>query len=664
VGDLVFVPWDKQNVSVLNAGSGVEVCRIRSKDDVINFIVNRPEGVYYGSRGLYRFDNRSWTGKKTESTFYEVPIKGVPGSPELLTDKLVPVMGLSSARDKIRFFWSPALGPDQSKIGFVDDTLYMLYYRFLYAFDAFTGKLKWVYRNKMDIEDVQVIPGGLYLVDKKGEIILLEATRGDEVNRVSMGANLITGVLDVGRFAPTIAPPAGEPEPLRGKLIELILDNDNRLVPIRKYTLSFLADIPDPEVTKDLLDVYIQKGIPKEMKDVAREMLLGRESGAAYLVDSMKFHFDYLEEQIPPPMGVVAQALVKMDAKEGVPGLMQHLLDHETPADDMREIANALLKLGDVSILPTLKDFLIRYHADTAFKDDLDTLVTIVRVIHTYGSEEDRSFLRSVEKEKTTLAALSGQIDQVFKDHEQMLIDQKLAVEKAAKEAELVKLGEGDDDGDGIANKDDKCPTVKGVPEDDGCPATYKGPIPQMLTQKQISVILSKFKGDFAPCIQEFVAKNPDTAQIRLKFIITNKGKAEKLMTLPSDPKLSSCMLTKIVKVKFPPIKSLKQNAQYVILIQKPKGAAEEEWPPTPTPGTQPTKPPPTTGPPVAEKPGEKPPGQPPPSWLPKPPKPGEKKPGEKKPGEKKPGEKKPGEKKPGEKEDYPDELYPDELPE
>jgi len=586
-----------------------------------------------------------------------VPLKGIPGAPELLTDKLVPQTGLSTARDKIRFFWSPVLGPDETQISFVDGSLYLLYYRFLYSFDAATGKLKWVFRNKMDIEDLQVVPGGLYLIDKKGQIAFIEASRGDEVSRVETGANLITGILDVGRFKPSFTPPAGEPEPLRLGLINLILDNDNRLVPIRKYTLTFLAVIPDPEVTKDLLDVYIQKGIPKEMKEVAREMLLGRESGAAYLVDSMKYHYDYLDEMIPPPMGVVAQALVKMQAKEGVPGLLQHLLDHETPPADMREIANALLELGDVSILPTVEDFLIRYHADTAFKDELDTLVTLVKVVHKFGTEEDRGFLRKVEKDPTTLAALSGQIDKVFKDYEQAIIDAKLAAEKA-KLAEAKAME--DPDGDGIPNKDDECPMDKGPVEEKGCPA--KGPvvhIPQMLTQKQISVTLSKHAAEFGPCIQEYVAKNPETAQIRLKFIITNKGKAEKLMTLPSDPKLSSCLLTKIVKVEFPPIKSLKQNAQYVIMIKKPEGAEEEDWPPTPTPGgeTPPgpgVKPPPDTLPPEDLPPEDKPPEDKPPTWLPKP----DDKPPEDKPPEDKPPEDKP----PGD--DYPDQLYPDELPE
>jgi outer membrane protein assembly factor BamB len=648
VGDLVFVPWDRQNISILDAGSGVEICRVRTKDDVISFIVSRPEGVYYGSKGLYRFDGRAWTGKKTETTYYEVPLKGIPGNPELLTDKLVPVSGLTTARDKIRFFWRPLLGQDPNRIEFVDGSIYLLYYRFLYAFDAATGKLKWVYRNKMDVEDVHVAPTGVYLVDKQGEIVFLETTQGKEMQRISTGVNLLTGVLDTGRYHPTFTPPNGEPEPLRAGLMNLVLDNDNRLVPIRKFTLGFLADIPDPEVTKDLLDVYIQKGIPKDMKDVAREMLLTRESGAAYLVDSMKFHYDYLDEQIPPPMGVVAQALVRMKAKEGVPGLIQHLLDHETPPEDMREIALALLELGDESIVPTVKDFLVLYHADTAFKDHLDTLVILVRVIHTLGSEEDRKFLRTVQSEKGTLPALSAQIDKVFKDHEEALLKAKLDEEKKQlEEAEAL----GDSDGDGIVNKDDKCPLVAGPAENGGCPLTGpKVPVPMTLTQGQISEALAKHASEFAPCIQEYVAKNPDTAQIRLKFIITNKGKAEKLMTLPSDAKLSSCLLTKIIK-------SLKQNAQYVILIKKPKKETEEDWPPVPTPTEEGLifEAAPEELPPEELPPEEGQPDQPPPSWLPQPPK-------KDKPEEKPPEEKPPKEKPP--KEDYPDKLYPDELPE
>jgi hypothetical protein len=628
VGDLVFVPWDKQNVSVLDAASGIETCRIRSKDDVIDFVVSRPEGVFYGARGLYRFDSRSWMGTKEATTHYDVPIEGVPGRPELSTDKLVPRAGLTTARDKIRYFWAPATSQDPTSIELTNSMIYLLYYRFLYAFDQHSGELKWVYRNKMDVEHVQVVPGALYLVDKRGSIVMLETEQGRVVNTIETGQNLITGVLDVGRHVVAFTPPETPPGPLRQDLINLILDNDNRLVPIRKYTLRFLTAIPDPEVTKDLLDVYITKGIPQEMKDVAREMLLTRTSGAAYLVDSMKYHYNYLDETIPPPMGVVAQALVKMDAREGVPGLLQHLMDHETSTEDLREIAFALKQLGDASIIPTLKEFLIRYHADSAFAEQLDTLVILVSTIHDLGDQADRDFLTEMMNDPLTLASLAQRIDGVFKDHEKALMAEKAAVEKAAAEKAAAEKA------------------AKQKPDEPEAPSK---PIPMMLTQKQISETLSGHAAEFAPCIQDYVAKHPNISQIRMKFIITKEGKAEKLMTLPSDPVLSSCLLTKIVKVEFPPIKSLKQNAQYVIAIKKSAEEEEPEWPPVPAP-VQPPPPPET---PPAPPPGEEQPDQPPPTWLPQPEEPP-------------PGEEEKPEEPPPDEEDYPDELpeYPDELPE
>ncbi len=631
-GDLVFVPWDRQNVSVLDAGSGDEICRIRTKDDVVNFILTSPEGIYYGSRGLYRFDARSWSGTKEGSTHYQVPVMDVPGKPELSTDKLVPVSGLTTARDKIRFFWAPASSQDPARISLANSMIYLLYYRFLFAFDQDTGELRWVHRSKLDVEDVKVVPGVVYIVDKKGDVVLLETSGGQVVHSIATGSNLITAVLDTGRFVPPFTSPAVAQGPLRQDLINLVLDNDNRLVPIRKYTLGFLAAIPDPEVTKDLLDVYITKGIPQEMKDVARDMLLGRESGAAYLVDSMKYHFNYLDETIPPPMGVVAQTLVKMSAKEGVPGLLQHLLDHETPPADLREIALAIKQLGDASVVPTLKDFLVLYHADSAFADQLDTLVILVGAIHDLGTPADRDFLLAMVGDPLTLPALAQQIDGVFKDAAQKIVDAKLAAEKAAA---------------------DKAAADKAALEGPVEPVTPKGPLPNTLTQKQISDILNGYAMDFAPCIQDYVAKNPQTSQIRMKFIITSGGKAEKLMTLPSDPVLSSCLLTKIVKVEFPPIKSLKQNAQYVIAIKKPKTEEEAEWPPVPTPGEE-IKPPtvPSEKPPDELPPDE---GQPPPpTWQPQPPPPNPP-----------PGEEPPLPPPDG-GQDYPEDLpeYPDELPE
>src|SRR5262245_28747194 len=37
-GNSVFVPWDRQNLSILDASNGTEVARLRSTDDVVNFV--------------------------------------------------------------------------------------------------------------------------------------------------------------------------------------------------------------------------------------------------------------------------------------------------------------------------------------------------------------------------------------------------------------------------------------------------------------------------------------------------------------------------------------------------------------------------------------------------------------------------------------------------
>jgi hypothetical protein len=392
----------------------------------------------------------------------------------------------------------------------------------------------------------------------------------------------------------------------------------------------------------------MDKFVPAELKTITRQKLIERESGAAYMIEAMQYHFDYLNEVSPPPMGVVAQALVKMKAKEGVVPLVQHLMDHETSLDDLREIAAAVLVLGDESVVPTVSEYLVRYHADSAFKANLDTLYLLAEAVLAFGGVQGRELLEKLQADPNTVPALAQHIKDAFGAAAQKELDAKLAAENQGK------------------------PAVEASPD----AIVEEGKVYQTLTQKQVMAVLDPHRAELLPCIQEYLAAaaNP-VYQIRMKFILNNKGKIENFMTLPSDPKLSSCLMGELLKIKWPKIKELKQALQYVLSVEKPK-PQQPDWPPLPV-APQP-QPQPQPVPQPQPKPDEwlpvpKPqplpqPAQPQPQPLPQP---GEKKPkpDEKKPDEKKPDEKKPDEKKPDEKQPTPGpqpgfQEYPDVLPE
>ena len=94
-----------------------------------------------------------------------------------------------------------------------------------------------------------------------------------------------------------------------------------------------------------------------------------RKRARQYLVQALEMHYDFLEQTDPAPMEVIAPALITMKERSAVPGLLKQLTDHETPLENLPLILSAIIELGDPSVLPTLKSFLTRYHADSTRND-------------------------------------------------------------------------------------------------------------------------------------------------------------------------------------------------------------------------------------------------------------------------------------------------------
>jgi outer membrane protein assembly factor BamB len=405
VGGLVFVPWDRQDVSVIDRETQEEIARIRTADDVYSFVFANPRGVFYGSKGLYRFDRKSYSGTKDGSTYWLPPIPGVPGDPELWADAFGEPTGGRNAREKIRYFISPAYDPSGQSTALEHGSIYLLYFRFVIAYDAATGDMRWIYRHTEDIEGISIEPSGIYLIDSPGTVVRVAADSGLPDWSKALSIDVASAVFDIAGFAPA-GQVVGSLDSMRVQLLKVILDQDNRLLPFRQYAVGRLGMLPDPEVTRDILDVYAQRSSPQALKDSARAALASRAQGAEHLVGALDTHTDYLMNTQAPPMGVVAQSLVAMGARQAVTGLVGHLLDPETPLDDLQEVAQALVELGDASLITTFESYLTLYHADSAFAQSTNALNALADGLLKYGGEPERRFLDNLVASTFTLPGL------------------------------------------------------------------------------------------------------------------------------------------------------------------------------------------------------------------------------------------------------------------
>ncbi|MEM9075360.1 MAG: PQQ-binding-like beta-propeller repeat protein, partial [Myxococcota bacterium] len=175
-GQYVFIPWDRQNIAILDIATGFEKARLRSTDDVIAWVHAHPSGLYYGGPGIYRFDERSANGVKSESTYRQPPIPGAPREPTIEDDGFYPMPGTRSARGRIRIYFAPS-GPTEGSVSVVGGRFYYVYYRYVFAFDD-SDQLVWARMLDQDVIRAEVLESGFFVVGEGGAFRLLDTNTG------------------------------------------------------------------------------------------------------------------------------------------------------------------------------------------------------------------------------------------------------------------------------------------------------------------------------------------------------------------------------------------------------------------------------------------------------------------------------------------------------
>jgi outer membrane protein assembly factor BamB len=568
---LVFVLWDRQKIAVIRAEDGAEIARVRAEDFIINYLEAGPAGVYYGSNAtpgalatLVRLDTKAVTGSRAGSSLWAPSLEPVPGDPGFLRDGFSRPIGARSATEKIRFHWKPAVDPAQP-IAMADGNYYLHYWKFVIAFDAVTSRVRWTYNSPKDIESVDAVAGGVVGVDTDGRLFFVDAASGREIWSQETGFKVLTGVFDAGGLRPP-GGGGGAADPLIG-LKELLWDKDNRMLPIRSYAAFLMADIPTPEVTRDLLAIYSDAQIPKGLRDTVVRALKKRTTGAQYLVDALHMRFDFLEQTQAPPMGVVAPALVNMNERAAVPGLLSHLMNHETPVQDLREIAVAIHALGDPSVAGTLNQFIVLYHADSSFIGNEDSLAMSAQALLTHGGQSGEQLVARIRDDPQTLPELQTMLRDILDPEAAAKAAAAAAAESAARAA------------------------AESAAQADAAVAAAEAERlarPVSLTLDQINDVVANNQQVLKPCVQQALGLVPNLQQIRMRFVITGEtGKASGLQILPAGlPGLQECLANGLSTVVFPKFKNLRQPATYVISIQGQAPPPGYEYPPAGQQGT------------------------------------------------------------------------------
>jgi len=387
-GHKAFVPWAGQYVSVLDLASGEEQARVTLRRQT-GRAWTEGGSLWFGELGFTRFDEHIHEASAGRASSTDLPARELPGGPKLMPRGAVSLPTFANAQDRVRLYARPVATSSGAALS--DGRWYATYFRLAMGFDALGAKLAWVRLHDADVLGAAAGSGGVVLCDERGNVTSLDAKSGRLLSKASLGEAIVACVVNVDNYHFADAPESAEP--LAEQLEAALSAADPQLAAVQRMLLQELAPMPEASATQALLELASDSRTPPDLRKDARAALAKRTNGASELMAALGRHYDYLNDVlVPPPVGPIAQALGRMKELAAAPLLAAHLLDPETPLDDLAQVADGLVTLAGPSEAPALRQFFGMYRANAEPAELVAAVVSAgqtLRALHDkLGTEE------------------------------------------------------------------------------------------------------------------------------------------------------------------------------------------------------------------------------------------------------------------------------------
>jgi outer membrane protein assembly factor BamB len=420
---LVAVPRQSQWVTLLDGRNGDVLAEILSRKQAATFVRALPEGLFFGSTGVFMASPATALADKEGPGYLEAKVPSFV-RPLYNPDLYRRGDGSYSAVDRNRLLWR--VTPSGEAASFSDGNVVVHNFRFFFALDAKSGELRWAYNQpRTDAISSDHTGRSIVFVTTEGHVKALDASSGAltyEANLPGAGTLQVLGAtFDADGFAASgIGPGASLP----ATLSSIIFDPDKRFSDVRMFALEELTRLSGPEVTKELLRA-LDSGdvIPTPVLKKAMDVLVARQDRQllGVYMDALKVHPDYAEDRQPKRLDFYARAVAALKAKEAVPLLVEYLRLPDTDVDAVTEIADAVLELEAKQSVEPFGDFLLQYRADPAFRAQPKPLVAASNVLLKLGGAKERSLLNFVAEEPQTLEPLAEHLRRALAPAEEVV---------------------------------------------------------------------------------------------------------------------------------------------------------------------------------------------------------------------------------------------------
>ena len=387
-GGLVFSPYLKQWLAIIDGRDGSQLTRIRGIDEEISFVKTTSKDVFFGSKaGVFLLDKRAASGKRAQSTYGSAKLPENFIRVHYHWDAFDPIQSGYSAYDRNRVLWEGTANGDA--LGFTNDLVTVQTYRFFFGFSASTGELKWAYNHpRVDVVASSEVGGTIGIASMTGEIGALDPATGKRTYQASIEGQFIGGTFDAAGWSPSesSAPTGGT----AAALASIARDRDARFNDVKKFAVTALSQLKGGDVSRDLLTLIQNEKTPPYLVQTAADVLVERRdvAGLPHLVEALSIHHDYIKGTKPRAVGICARAIAALDPEgispgmrgKAVDGLLAHLEAPETAPGDLVHLVRALGKVGAGTEMKPLTSFLLVYRADPAFATQIDAVAATVDV--------------------------------------------------------------------------------------------------------------------------------------------------------------------------------------------------------------------------------------------------------------------------------------------
>jgi outer membrane protein assembly factor BamB len=413
-GGLVFSPYFKQWLTIMDARTGEPLARIRGIDEAITFVRADGDRVFFGSgAGVFLLDIRAASGRRAGSTYGAAKMPADFVRVHYGLDAFDPVQGGYSAYDRNRLLWRAHA--DGDALRFDGDRVVVHSYRYFFGFDARSGALAWAYNHpRVDVIGSAHLGPVIGFAASVGGLGALDPNTGRLRYRADVRGQLIGATFDAGGWAP--AESHGEPPATAAVLAGIANDRDARFGDVKRFAIFALAGLEGPGVTSELVALIHGERTPAALHEAAVEALLARRDPAALavLVESLEVRYDHLAGTRPRAVGVLARAIAALEggqldpAQRGraVEALIAHLRAPETAPADLEGVIAALGAVGAGAEVAPLRVFLLLYRADPSFSSQVGAVGSAVDVLLARGGPAERELVSFVAEDARSSPAV------------------------------------------------------------------------------------------------------------------------------------------------------------------------------------------------------------------------------------------------------------------